>query len=202
MTGAFGGGGAGAPPSLEGVGRRSRGPLACSIGPMQDHYGATPVRRSAPTVALALLALAPAALAGQTSFHESPHDRLPEPGEDFCGQLFLEMDGRVFGHEFTHFFHDSTATAEPPESVGWYRPGSHGSIRVAAWWHVSPDSVGAWMEGEDDTIWRVRLGRNPDRGYLEGTVSQAVPERSPAAVARAALMRMQCGIDDGPGGGR
>ena len=146
-------------------------------------------------VGAAALAVA-AGVAGDAASLEaqaSPHALEPEEGETFCAQLFLGLAGDVFGHEFVEFRWDPEVSDDPRALRGRDERPAAAVDRVAYWWDASPDSVGAFMTGRDDTVWRLRLGGGDGdlAGTFTGTLRQLLPVPAPH-VARAHVLRLPC----------
>ena len=152
----------------------------------------SPVWRVAPHTVLLPLLVSAAVTAVPLVAQESPHARLPEADETFCGQVFLRSGGQIFGHEFVEFRYDADV-ATRPAVVRDLAAEPASADRMAYWWRVSPDSIGAYMSGEDATVWELRL--TPASTALQGTLRQVVPEDSDPAVADAYTMVTPCRND-------
>jgi hypothetical protein len=140
-------------------------------------------------VSISLIVLFLASASGAAA-QASPHGQMPEDGESFCGQLFLRAQGRTFGHEFVEFVHTPAMAERPEMAVESELPGPVRAERSALWWPIDPDSLGAYMKGDEGTVWELRLA--PSAGVLEGTLRLVLPESEDAPVARAYAMRTPC----------
>lgn len=118
---------------------------------------------------LALALLTPVPLAAQAS----PHGRLPAEGEHFCAEVFLRAEGRVFGHEYVAFGHEPDVAGRPEVILQAEEEATPADERVALWWSVGADSIAAYLAGEEETVWELRLGEA--EGVLAGTLRRVLP---------------------------
>jgi hypothetical protein len=135
---------------------------------------------------LALALLTPVPLAAQAS----PHGRLPEEGEGFCAQVFLRAEGRIVGHQFAAFGHNPDVAGRPELILQAEREAIPMAEPMALWWSVGTDSIAAYVAGEEETVWELRLGEAD--GVLAGTLRRVLPAGG-AEVASAYTMLTPCG---------
>lgn len=118
---------------------------------------------------LALVLLGPVPVDAQAS----PHGALPEEGEHFCAEVFLRAEGRIIGHQYAAFGHEPDVAGRPDLILQAEREAVPMDEPVALWWLAGGDSIAAYMAGEEETVWELRLGEAD--GVLAGTLRRVLP---------------------------